>query len=275
MEPNNQPKTNRTFVLTSILLVLGFIAALLILKQLGTKQHVTLQATNGSATISVLPASITLPPNSPMQVWVTADKPVAFVRATVTFDPTKLALIENPLLSTDKLSRVIQQSNMTDANSGGKYIFVLGLDPSQRGNPPTGTFQLATLKFTKKTSQPNVETTVAISSPESSIVDSAAVPCTITANSSTVRINPVSATPNPTVSPSSTPTLAPGQPTPTAGAANPSNMDGNTTVDIIDYTLFMQYWWETNIQKADLNHDGKIDAIDYTIFMNGWYEYHH
>jgi len=266
MEPDNidtqQPKTKRTLVFTSIFLVFGFIAVLLTLQKLGTKQHVELQAANGSATISVLPASVTLPPDGTMQIWITADKPVAFVKTIVTFDPAKLALTDDPILSTDKLSRVILKRSKTEANTDGTFVFVVGLDPNQRTSPPTGTFQLAALTFTKKASEPNAETTVAISTSESSVVDNAAIPFTVSGVSSSVRINPLSTSQSPT-----------GQPTPTPGK-NLSDMDGNATVDIVDYTLFMQYWWETNLSKADINHDGKINAIDYTIFMNGWYEYH-
>lgn len=51
------------------------------------------------------------------------------------------------------------------------------------------------------------------------------------------------------------------------------DLDGNGSVNIIDFTLYMSYWFLNNIEKADLNDDGKKSVIDYTIFMNSWYEY--
>lgn len=48
------------------------------------------------------------------------------------------------------------------------------------------------------------------------------------------------------------------------------NTDGKIT--IVDYTLFMNYWFAKDIARSDLNKDGKISAIDYTIFMNAWNE---
>lgn len=263
-----------SLLLTAVFLVFGLVSAYFIVKNTLTSQRITSQAAAGTATLSVLPQSVTLPPNATMQVWISADKPVAFVRTSVTFDPSKLALSEDPTLSTDKLSRVILQKSRAEANTNGAYTFVLGLDPNQRTNPPTGTFQLATLTFTKKTSEPNTTTTVDISAAESSVIDNAAVPLTVTDGSSSVRINPLSSTPSPTTNPSptKTPTLAPGQPTPTPGI-NPADLDGNGIVNVVDYTIFMQYWHEKNISKGDFNNDGKITVVDYTLFMNSWYDY--
>lgn len=74
--------------------------------------------------------------------------------------------------------------------------------------------------------------------------------------------------PIPTLIPSSTPTQTP-IPTPTQNIAD---LDNNGKVTIIDYVLFMQYWWLNTIDKGDLNGDGKLSVIDYTVFMNGWHQ---
>ncbi len=50
-----------------------------------------------------------------------------------------------------------------------------------------------------------------------------------------------------------------------------ANFDGMGGITIVDFTLFMQYWWTNNIEKGDLNYDGKLSVIDYTLFMNEWY----
>ncbi len=52
----------------------------------------------------------------------------------------------------------------------------------------------------------------------------------------------------------------------------PGDFNGDKHINIIDFVLFMNYWWMNNLEKADFNHDGKINAIDYTIFMNMWNE---
>lgn len=47
--------------------------------------------------------------------------------------------------------------------------------------------------------------------------------------------------------------------------------DGKIT--IIDFVLFMNYWFTNNTAKGDLNGDGKLSATDYTVFMNVWHNY--
>lgn len=52
-----------------------------------------------------------------------------------------------------------------------------------------------------------------------------------------------------------------------------ADLDDNDKVNIIDFTLLMNYWFQNDITKIDFNSDGKISVIDYTIFMNSWYDY--
>lgn len=52
-----------------------------------------------------------------------------------------------------------------------------------------------------------------------------------------------------------------------------ADLDGNGVVNVIDFTLLMNYWLWNNLEKIDFNKDGKISVIDYTIFMNSWYDY--
>lgn len=54
---------------------------------------------------------------------------------------------------------------------------------------------------------------------------------------------------------------------------NPLDFDNDTKITIIDFTLYMNYWFFHTINKADLNRDGKISVIDFTIFMNAWYDF--
>lgn len=52
----------------------------------------------------------------------------------------------------------------------------------------------------------------------------------------------------------------------------PGDFDNNNAINIIDFTLFMGYWWVNDKTKADFNGDNAITAIDYTIFLNYWYD---
>lgn len=52
-----------------------------------------------------------------------------------------------------------------------------------------------------------------------------------------------------------------------------ADLDGNGSVNVIDFTLLMNYWFWGSVNKIDFNNDGKISVIDYTIFMNSWYDF--
>lgn len=50
------------------------------------------------------------------------------------------------------------------------------------------------------------------------------------------------------------------------------DLNADSHITLIDFVLFMNYWWTNALDKVDYNHDGKINVIDYTIFMNAWHE---
>ncbi len=56
-------------------------------------------------------------------------------------------------------------------------------------------------------------------------------------------------------------------PSPTFSVAD---LNGDGTVSVEDYTLFMTYWYGKIVNKGDLNEDGQLNTVDYTIFMNEW-----
>lgn len=56
-------------------------------------------------------------------------------------------------------------------------------------------------------------------------------------------------------------------PSPTFSVAD---LNGDGTVSVVDYTLFMTYWYGKIVNKGDLNEDGQLNTVDYTIFMNEW-----
>jgi outer membrane biosynthesis protein TonB len=183
-------------------------------------QQVTTRAVAHQATVSILPATLSLPPNGALQVWATTDGPLAFVNVEVTFDPTVVKLSSEAALTTSAWGRVIKQTTMAEANATGKLDLVVGLDPAHVQTPPNGTFQIATLQFGANTTNSNVTTTVAVASAPSQLVVIDTTVFTLTTIGSTITVNPLP-TPTPTLTPMPTtipPTSTP-IPTPTSTLA--------------------------------------------------------
>jgi hypothetical protein len=107
-------------------------------------------ATAGNAQLYFEPATLTLPQSSLVNVWVAADKAVAFARVEFTFDPTRLMLTQEIILANPMLTRVTKKSTMAEANASGKVIIIAGVDPSTLATAPTGSFKLATLSLAPK-----------------------------------------------------------------------------------------------------------------------------
>lgn len=72
---------------------------------------------------------------------------VGFVKAVVSFDPTKMQLAAEPAVAS-VLTRKIDVTNMRDANATGKVVITLGLDPANIRKAPATSFELA--RFTLK-----------------------------------------------------------------------------------------------------------------------------
>ncbi len=175
-------------------------------------QQVTTRATTHQATVTVLPAMLSLPPNGTMQLWATTDSPTAFVNVQLTFNPAVVKLTAEITLTTSAWGRVIKQTTMADANASGKIDLVIGLDPTHVQTPPNGTFQLATLQFGANTTNPNVTTTV-VASASSQLAAVDATVFTLTSVGSTITVNPLT-TPTLGVTPTVTPTPPPNDTTP-------------------------------------------------------------
>jgi len=197
-------------------------------------QQVTTRAVVHQAKVSVLPATLSLPPNGTLQVWATTDSPLAFINVEVTFDPAVIKLTAEVDLSTAAWGRVIRQTTMATANTTGKMTLVIGLDPTHVQTPPTGTFQLATLSFGANTTASNATTTVAITSASSQLVAVDTTVFAVTVLGSAVTVNPlptptptVAVTPTPTVGPSPTTTPPPNDTTPPVVAIT-TPPDGST-----------------------------------------------
>lgn len=167
-------------------------------------------AAAGNAEIYFEPSSVSLPPNTTVNVWVTTDKPMAFARVEFTFDPTRLMLTKEIVLATPALKRIKTLSTMAEANTSGKVVIVAGLDPTTFSTAPTGSFKLATLALASKVTTSNIQTTLAMITTSLQLVDTTATPFTLKTTPATLTLNPLdSPTPTPTPIPTPLPTLDP------------------------------------------------------------------
>ena len=95
---------------------------------------------------------------------------IGFTHVELTFDTSKIKL-NSEIQTTDKLKTVIQKTSKANANASGRVVIALGLATQDRGNPPTGVFDLGTLVFKSNTSSPNQSTSVVIDNGKVQIVD--------------------------------------------------------------------------------------------------------
>ena len=167
-------------------------------------------AAAGNAQLYFEPATLSLPASSLVNVWVTTDKPMAFVRAEFTFDPALLKLTQEITLANPALKRVKTLSTMAEANASGKVVIIAGLDPTTLSAAPTGSFKLATLSFSPKVTTSNLETNLAMIAGNLQLVDTTATPFNLTNSPARLTLNPApSPTPTPTAVPTPTPTPDP------------------------------------------------------------------
>lgn len=169
-------------LIVSIFLILVFVIGFIFFQN--TK------APSGVVNISIFPAERPLSSDTPVQIWLTADKPVVFARITISFDPTKIALSSDPTLTGFKLTTQVTKTPLVAANDTGTFTFAVGLDPHERDNPPTGMFQVASMNFKSLSTAPNDQTTIRVTQSDADIVDNTAVRFQTTAEHFTVTLNP-------------------------------------------------------------------------------------
>lgn len=191
-------------------LIFLFITGILLLRQVKQEQRIDTKAAAGLASVAVLPASSSVPPEQLYQVWVTADKGVAFAHIELTFDKTTLMLSSDPDYSMSPLKTIMSgyaTTTAVQANSTGIMDVVVALSPTDAASPPMGTFQVAAFKMTAANTTPNVIRQLSVSTTVSYIVAKDESVFTLSASGSTITVNP--ATPTPTRTPTLTPTKTP------------------------------------------------------------------
>lgn len=238
-----------SFLILTMLAVTMYFANVLI-KQ---SQNLSIGAASGTANIFFEPAKIAMPADSLINLWVTTDKPLGFIATEITFDKSLINLSQEITLPTPSLKRVINITSMSEANSTGKIKIVLGVDPSGLTTAPTGSFALAGLKFTSKTSLSNKETTLFLSSANSQLVDLNATPFTTTVTPGYISLNPVA-------SPTATPTTTLDETAPTIAFTNPSN---NSTVRSgSTVTLSVSALDNLSVTKVQFYVNGSLKCTD-------------
>jgi len=179
-----------------LLLAIPIIASFLILKEYQNRQSAKLNAAVHSASLSFQLANWSLPPEHTFGVWLNTDSPVTFARVSITFDPTAIKMTSEGSAGAS-LSRIVQITSMSEANSTGKLTLVLALDPAQKASPPSGAFQLANFNFDANTLTQNITTSISFNPSDSQIVAlDESVFGIISVQNLNLTINPV-ATPTP------------------------------------------------------------------------------
>lgn len=193
-----------------LLLIIPILATFFIIKEVQRQQSLRTKAAIHQASIYFQVSSWALPPESSFDVWVNTDSQTSFVDAEITFDPNVVKLT-GEITTYPTLGRVIKVTSMNDANSSGKVSIVLGLDPSQIPNTPSGTFRIATIKLNANTLS-SLSTKVNFDNTKSQLVASDQTQFTTSVTGLTLNLNPTP-TPTPIVSPTPTVTPTPGPPT--------------------------------------------------------------
>ncbi len=168
-------------------------------------------------------ANYTLPQSSPIKLIVdSGGNSLGFVRTEISFDNTKIRLGQE-ITTTPLFKRKISVTSMIDANTSGKIVIALGIDPTDTGNPPTGVSELAQLFFVPATANSNQSTVLSFSPATMQIVNTSFTSYFPTVQSSSLVINPVNPTGTVADSPSIHPTInVTAFPTPQPGGSGKS-----------------------------------------------------
>ncbi|MBI1863646.1 hypothetical protein HYS03_00305 [Candidatus Woesebacteria bacterium] len=98
--------------------------------------------------LSFLPSSVSLPPDGTLRLMMDAKTyKIGFVKVEIDFDNSKVNLASE-VIPTTTLKKVISLTSLANANATGKIVAILGIDPNDVANAPTGAFELANFKIT-------------------------------------------------------------------------------------------------------------------------------
>jgi hypothetical protein len=183
-------------------ILIGIIIIVVLVQKIQEYQSLKSNASAGTAKIFFVPESINIPPDGIVKLFATVDKDIAFARIEMLFDHTQVRLTQDIMLTNQKLTRVISKSTPAQANETGKIIIVIALDPTNRTQPPSGTIELANLKFSSITTTPNQSSSISINTANSQMIAITTEPYNLTSQICNIQLNYVAPTPPPTPSPS-------------------------------------------------------------------------
>lgn len=204
-------KILKNFLLIGVLVVTTFF----IFEQVDKYQSLLTGASAHNATVFFNPADLNLVPGGTVSLFATVDAPTAFIKTHISFDPTKVALANDPIIKEPDRLRVIRVTPLAEANGSGQITMVLGLKSNKKHTPLEGNFNLATLNFNPLTQEPNALTSVTISPSESQLVSREKEPFQVEVEPAKLILNHIEPTASiaPTTialsSPTPLPTLAP------------------------------------------------------------------
>lgn len=162
-------------------------------------------ASNATLSFSQNPVTLNSSTSTAVNVVLnTGTVKAGFAAVRFTFDRTKVNLTSE-IVPTTTLKKVISMTTMAQANSSGSVTIILGLDPADIANAPSGSFNVAQLSMKAVGTG---SSTLAFGTTGLQVVDMTATAFNLTATNSTVNI----ATPTPTA------TAIGATPTPTATA---------------------------------------------------------
>lgn len=182
-------------------ILIGIVLISILIQKIQEYQSLKSSASAGTAKIFFVPESINIPPDGLVKIFASVDKGLAFARIEVSFDQTQVKLTQDIVLTNQKLTKVISKSTPAQANETGKIILAIALDPANLTQPPTGTIELANLKFSYVSSTPNQSTSISINTTNSQLVAISAEPFNLTAQVCNIQLNYVTPTPSPISSP--------------------------------------------------------------------------
>jgi hypothetical protein len=142
-----------------------------------------------TASFSFSPNQFILPGDKSVSLLVnTGTSTIGFAQAEIKYDTTQLKI--NSFTPGSKLTRIISQTTLTEANLHGSFRVALGLDPSMYASAPSGTFELGRFTFSANTTSPNSSRTITQDAAASQVVTLRLEEATISPAIAAATINP-------------------------------------------------------------------------------------
>jgi hypothetical protein len=138
----------RTQTVWKLSFVMIFMIAIFATINTNTQHPQTIETKAGMsrARVSLLPTHTTLPPDTDLQLWVTTDVTVTEGQFEISFDSTKLTVVDAKLPYGSPLKNAVTITPSSQANANGK-ILVVFTPTANNVTPPSGTFEVVGITF--------------------------------------------------------------------------------------------------------------------------------